>query len=185
TDRCLGGRPLLRLYGRITPFMKSCPPQTPHGSRRSRAPCKQGSTTGQEMQIDFALAMSSICSEKNRSTREPSSSRQAATVQSTGRVHSSIEPSSSCWAIISPFPFWCFGTDPWANEKAAGWCRRPWGLLSVWVLALASGTSTGAPRPHGGVDATVVGKPGRRGRGITTGARVTESAGHRLHLGPG
>src|SRR3954451_1337596 len=38
--------------------MKSCPPQTPHGSRRSRAPSRQSERTGQSMHRALAYSTS-------------------------------------------------------------------------------------------------------------------------------
>ena len=40
SGRTFGGRPRLRFWATILPFTNSSPPQTPHGSRRSRAPSR-------------------------------------------------------------------------------------------------------------------------------------------------
>src|SRR3954453_3517988 len=54
----LRGRPRGRLRGTTTPAMKSCPPHTPHGSRRSSAPARHSARTGQPPHSDLASSTS-------------------------------------------------------------------------------------------------------------------------------
>src|SRR4051794_23878496 len=54
----LRGRPRGRLRGITTPERNSSPPQTPHGSRRSRAPARHSARTGQSWHSAFASSTS-------------------------------------------------------------------------------------------------------------------------------
>src|SRR5215204_5107033 len=82
----LGGRPRRRLDARILPFRNSCPPQTPQGSRRARAPSRHGTRTGHSAQIAFAWAMSWSSSEKKMSTSVAPPTRQAASSHQSSRA---------------------------------------------------------------------------------------------------
>src|SRR3954469_18929827 len=82
----LRGRPRGRLRGTTTPWMKSSPPQTPHGSRRSRAPARHVVRRGQSVHRDFAYSTSSGDSAKKSSgsndrhgSSEPMGSSMAST----------------------------------------------------------------------------------------------------------
>src|SRR4029453_402503 len=61
------GRPLGLLRATMTPETNSSPPQTPHGSRRFRAPAKHAARTGQSKKSAFASSTSAGASAKNRS----------------------------------------------------------------------------------------------------------------------
>src|SRR5919112_5877973 len=73
----LRGRPRGRLRGITTPWRKSSPPQTPHGSRRSRAPSRHSARTGQSRHRALACSTSAGDSANHSSaskTRQGSSS---------------------------------------------------------------------------------------------------------------
>src|SRR5262249_51438684 len=76
--RPLGGGPRLRFWASTLPMADSSPPQTPHGSRRPLAASRQASRTGHARQKALARAMSSSCSEKNRSMSDAEPSRHRA-----------------------------------------------------------------------------------------------------------
>jgi predicted unusual protein kinase regulating ubiquinone biosynthesis (AarF/ABC1/UbiB family) len=63
----LRGRPRGRFRGTTTPCTNSSPPQTPHGSRRSTAPWRQASRTGQVVHRDLAYSTSAGVSAKKTS----------------------------------------------------------------------------------------------------------------------
>lgn len=74
---CFRGRPRGRFRATISPWTTSCPPHTPHGSRRSWALARHASWIGQLMHSDLAYSTSAGCSAKNTSgsTRWHGSSR--------------------------------------------------------------------------------------------------------------
>jgi hypothetical protein len=90
-------------FGRPSPFSlpgndltigKQVTPQTPAGSRRSSAPCKQGTTKLQVLQMALANSMSGISSEKKSGVSEPAPSRHAASTH-VSVVGRSVWPSFS------------------------------------------------------------------------------------------
>src|SRR5690606_14833452 len=98
----LRGRPRGRFRATTTPWTNSSPPQTPHGSRRSLAPARQASTSGQVRQRDLAYSTSAGDSAKKTSgsyerqgTGTPRfwlSSSSAVSSVSDVKVGSSVEP---------------------------------------------------------------------------------------------
>ena len=82
----LRGRPRRRFWLSTLPLRNSSPPQTPHGSRRSSAPCKQGVTREQVLQMRLARTMSGICSEKNSSVSPPALVAAAGVSPRVGRL---------------------------------------------------------------------------------------------------
>ena len=63
----LRGRPRGRLRGITTPWRNSSPPQTPQGSRRSRAPARHSARTGQSWQAPWRARRRCGDSAKNSS----------------------------------------------------------------------------------------------------------------------
>src|SRR5699024_2841035 len=61
------GRPRGRLRATTFPETNSCPPQTPHGSRRSKASAKHCSLTGHSPHTALAVSTSAGASAKNKS----------------------------------------------------------------------------------------------------------------------
>ena len=81
------GRPRGRLRGTTTPWTNHSPPQTPHGSRRSRAPARHARRAGQSWQRVLAYSTSAGASAKKSSgsfTRHGSCRRRAARRGRTG-----------------------------------------------------------------------------------------------------
>src|SRR5687768_1736193 len=144
-----GGRPRRRLLWSTLPLSSSCPPQTPHGSRRSRAPSRHSAITGQRAQISFALAMSCSSSEKNSPDIVPAWSLQRASAHQSLLVSSSpsgpwtsYSYSSGNIALLPWLGLWLGVVGGWGRgwkrRKAAGLSRRPLGGLAVSLLALGA-----------------------------------------------
>ena len=104
-SRYFGGRPRGRFTGTILPFWNSSPPQTPHGSRRATAPCRQVIRTGQARQSALASRMSGISSEKNSSPSRPVPSLHRARATSSfwfTALTLSVSRSLRCLAVFAP-----------------------------------------------------------------------------------
>src|SRR5690606_32359560 len=90
----LRGRPRGRFLGTTTPWTNRSPPQTPQGSRRSFAPARQASRSGQVRHSDLAYSTSSGDSAKNTSgspvRQGTSSSRRSIASSSSFSVNSEV-----------------------------------------------------------------------------------------------
>src|SRR3954463_7333686 len=99
----LRGRPRGRLRGTTTPAMKSSPPQTPQGSRRSSAPARHSCRTGQAWQRDLANSTSAGASANQSSgslTRQGPSAATGSSTSSTSASSSAMSCTGSTSSVL-------------------------------------------------------------------------------------
>ncbi len=168
--RFFGGRPRLRFWASTRPLTNSCPPQTPHGSRRAKAPSRQGSTKLQPAQMALAAAMSSICSENHRDVVAPSVPRHWASSHWPEGLMMSFSSSLSLGLLLGLRVFRYISS---IGPRFGKTKRPPGGPGGLWPdsgarSVLAGSCSTQAQKPLLGVG------PGDAGHGYaeTTGHEV-------------
>src|SRR5882757_3392120 len=109
TTAFLRGRPRGRLRGTTTPWMNSSPPQTPQGSRRSLAPARQASRTGQVRQGTGTPRRSISSSSSVRGSKvfsEGGSAAGSAVAKPWGGwLGSVVGPDVACWAVCTVSSF--------------------------------------------------------------------------------
>src|SRR5690606_14876974 len=101
------GRPRGRLRGTTVPCRTSCPPQTPHGSERSRAPARHSCRIGQSAHRALASSTSSGSSANHRSAGCCRHGRSVPR-SSVGR---------RCWSRAAMRPVWL---DTWVPSSLVG-----------------------------------------------------------------
>src|SRR3954469_23347044 len=112
----LRGRPRGRFRGTTTPWTTSSPPQTPHGSRRSRASERQRARSGHETQRALAASTSAGDSAKNRSG---SSVQHGSTVSRSGDASGRSESANTgCHLLVTNVRVLVGAGGP-ENEEAA------------------------------------------------------------------
>jgi len=177
----VGGRPRGFFTATTRPISSNSPPQTPHGSSRSRAPWRQSRADVHLAQMALARWMSTYSSEKKRYDNVPLPSLQRRADRRAGSSRRVTPPISLLIAVymVSSFSLVVVETD-FGQQKSrpVRGTRRP--LWLVWSLSLhlslreVPGSALirmlrchWLGKPHGI-------RRGRKGHGIGKGARSND-----------